>query len=252
MMELRCLLYVHVGGKIVRGEHVEYVKGVRAECKVDPDSFSYYDLIEVVDQCFHTSTFAESYNYIIKPIPDQTMWVHTDFDPISPPPLRKKSGRPKKSRRKGHDEPKNPSRGVRKHYTTLKCGLCKQPGHNARTCSKKSTNASGEQREEEKEEEEDQEVLTVVLLWLEEEEEEEQEVLTLGYKEEEAVQGLSLGWNFSTRLGNAMFVTQPSKSSATSCGSGSGIGSATMQGTTTLNQYLQGATSTPSTQKSTT
>lgn len=43
-----------------------------------------------------------------------------------------------------------------------------------------------------REEEEDQEVLTVVLLCLEEEEEQEEEVLTLGYKEEEAVQGLSL------------------------------------------------------------
>ncbi|KAH7842162.1 hypothetical protein Vadar_002142 [Vaccinium darrowii] len=48
MVELRCLLYIHVGGQIVRGEHVEYVKGVRAKNKGDPDSFSYYDLMEVI------------------------------------------------------------------------------------------------------------------------------------------------------------------------------------------------------------
>ncbi|XP_058217631.1 uncharacterized protein LOC131328749 [Rhododendron vialii] len=105
--------------------------------KSDPEDY--------VDQCFHQSTFARTYSFTIKPIPDQTMWVRTDFDPISPPPFRAKSGRPKKNRRKGPDEPKTTSSGVRKYYTTLKCGQCKQPGHNARTCPHKSTNSTGEQ-----------------------------------------------------------------------------------------------------------
>ncbi|KAH7834228.1 hypothetical protein Vadar_013947 [Vaccinium darrowii] len=48
MVDLRCMLYVHVGGKIVKGNQIEYVKGVKAECKVDPDSFSYYDLLETI------------------------------------------------------------------------------------------------------------------------------------------------------------------------------------------------------------
>ncbi|KAH7859750.1 hypothetical protein Vadar_004989 [Vaccinium darrowii] len=92
------------------------------------------DLEQYVDKYYHCSTFGRTHNHIIKPIPDQTMWVRTEYDPINPPPLRKRSGRPKKNRRKGEDEPKTSS-GVRKHYTTLRCGKCKQPGHNARTCS---------------------------------------------------------------------------------------------------------------------
>ncbi|XP_058217476.1 uncharacterized protein LOC131328558 [Rhododendron vialii] len=103
------------------------------------------DPLDFVDECFHISTFAKIYNFNIKPIPDQTMWVHTEFDPIGPPPLRKKSGRPKKNRRKGHDEPKKPNGGVRKYYTTLKCSICKQPGHNARTCSQKANSTTVDQ-----------------------------------------------------------------------------------------------------------
>ncbi|KAH7859412.1 hypothetical protein Vadar_000761 [Vaccinium darrowii] len=280
---------------------------------------------EYVDQCFHCSTFAKSYNYIIKPIPDQTMWVHTEFDPISPPPLRKKSGRPKKNRRKANDEPENPKRGgVRKHYTTLKCRLCKQPGHNARTCSKKSTTA-GDQghaledgmaaRESERgpnnngaqsvvagrgrgggrgrgrgrsgERGRGRSGQTAIEVGGRGEGIGGRKGENIGYRgrggglhighrgggrgpnkgkestDNVQVQkgkepmtkgnaprvGLPKAWNFSTRVGNAIFTTQPAGSSAASCGSGS----ATMPGTrTALNQYSQGATSTPSTQKSTT
>ncbi|GFY87401.1 hypothetical protein Acr_05g0010400 [Actinidia rufa] len=48
---------------------------------------------------------------------------------------RKKAGRPKKNRKKAEDEPKNPIQ-VRKHYTSLRCGKCKEVGHNSRTCQK--------------------------------------------------------------------------------------------------------------------
>ncbi|XP_058219477.1 uncharacterized protein LOC131330023 isoform X2 [Rhododendron vialii] len=54
------------------------------------------------------------------------------------------------------------------------------------------------------------------------------------------------GWRRSTRMGNALFWTQPeTTSSAASCGSGGGSGSATMPTT-------QPSSSTPSTQKSAT
>lgn len=46
MVDLRCTLKIHVGGQIVRGTQVEYVEGVMATSKVDPDSFTYYDLME--------------------------------------------------------------------------------------------------------------------------------------------------------------------------------------------------------------
>ncbi|KAI8557039.1 hypothetical protein RHMOL_Rhmol05G0303300 [Rhododendron molle] len=51
------------------------------------------------------------------------------------------------------------------------------------------------------------------------------------------------GWRRSTRMGNAIFWTQPETSSAASCGSGGGSGSTTIPST-------QPSSSTPSTQKS--
>ena len=99
-----------------------------------------------VDKCYHQSTFAKTYDQIIKPIPDETMWVRTSYDPIHPPPHRARSGRPKKNRRKGDDEPKTKAKGgVRRYHTTLKCGKCKQPGHNARTCKQPGTNTTMEE-----------------------------------------------------------------------------------------------------------
>ncbi|KAG5562740.1 hypothetical protein RHGRI_005463 [Rhododendron griersonianum] len=59
------------------------------------------------------------------------------------------------------------------------------------------------------------------------------------------------GWRRSTRLGNAVFWSQPSSSSAASCASASGSGSAIMPTTPIPRLDSQGACSTPSsTQKS--
>ncbi|XP_058222904.1 uncharacterized protein LOC131332622 [Rhododendron vialii] len=60
------------------------------------------------------------------------------------------------------------------------------------------------------------------------------------------------GWRRSTRIGNAFFWNQAASSSAASCGSGSGSGSATMPNTHIPRLDSQGATSTPSTQRSAT
>ncbi|XP_058217368.1 uncharacterized protein LOC131328440 [Rhododendron vialii] len=103
------------------------------------------DPLDFVHECFHISTVANIYNFIIKPLPDQTMWIHTPFNPIGPPPLRKKSGRPKKNRRKGDDEPNKPNGDVRRYYTTLKCRVCKQPRHNAKTCPQKANDTTVDQ-----------------------------------------------------------------------------------------------------------
>ncbi|KAI8550550.1 hypothetical protein RHMOL_Rhmol06G0116200 [Rhododendron molle] len=49
------------------------------------------------------------------------------------PSLRRPPGRPKKARRKGVDEEKNPHL-VRRTHQSLKCSNCNQYGHNTRTC----------------------------------------------------------------------------------------------------------------------
>ncbi|KAG5538185.1 hypothetical protein RHGRI_018937 [Rhododendron griersonianum] len=45
MVDLRCTLNIHVGGKVVRGSQSEYLNGVIAEMKIDPDSFTFYEFI---------------------------------------------------------------------------------------------------------------------------------------------------------------------------------------------------------------
>lgn len=102
---------------------------------------------DFVDNFYHKEIFFKAYNQVIYPIPNMTMWVNTEGDVILPPKIRIAPGRPKKARRRGVDQPKNPN-VVRKHCAPVKCGKCKQEGHNSRTCkvildsnnAKKSTN----------------------------------------------------------------------------------------------------------------
>ncbi|KAG5531442.1 hypothetical protein RHGRI_026154 [Rhododendron griersonianum] len=50
MVDLRCTLLMRVGGRLVRGLQSEYLNGVIAETKVDPDSFSFYELMDIIRQ----------------------------------------------------------------------------------------------------------------------------------------------------------------------------------------------------------
>ncbi|KAI8551959.1 hypothetical protein RHMOL_Rhmol06G0227900 [Rhododendron molle] len=93
--------------------------------KRQPESF--------VHPFFHKETYMRSYAAIINPIPDQTLWVHTESDAIMAPSLRRPPGRPKKARRKAVDEEKNPHLARRTHQS-LKCSTCNEYGHNTRTC----------------------------------------------------------------------------------------------------------------------
>ena len=52
-----------------------------------------------VNLFYHRETYIRCYASIVNPIPDQSMWVVTEFDAIMPPPLRRPAGRPKKVRR---------------------------------------------------------------------------------------------------------------------------------------------------------
>ncbi|KAG5543759.1 hypothetical protein RHGRI_016497 [Rhododendron griersonianum] len=50
-LDFRCTLEIHVRGKLMRGAQVEYLGGVIAQSKVDPDFFSFYDLMTVIKEC---------------------------------------------------------------------------------------------------------------------------------------------------------------------------------------------------------
>lgn len=84
--------------------------------RVRPEDYiSYY---------YHTETFKA--------------WLRTEYEDIMPPPYRRKTGRPRKSRRRGEDETTNPNRSKRdwsrKKPEMTRCSRCKTIGHNVRTC----------------------------------------------------------------------------------------------------------------------
>ncbi|KAI8550495.1 hypothetical protein RHMOL_Rhmol06G0111400 [Rhododendron molle] len=87
---------------------------------------------DFISPYYLTETFRNSYAYLINPIPDKSMWVHTEYDDIMPPPYKRKSSRYKKVRRKGADE-ESLSVQINKGNVS-KCRKCNQPGHNSRTC----------------------------------------------------------------------------------------------------------------------
>ena len=67
------------------------------------------------------------------PIPDQSHWPLSDLEKLSPPPLRKSAGRPKKQRRRTIDELPDGSRMTR-HGQLNHCSKCGQNGHKFTTC----------------------------------------------------------------------------------------------------------------------
>ncbi|XP_075110256.1 uncharacterized protein LOC142181256 [Nicotiana tabacum] len=93
---------------------------------------------DFVHPFYHVSTFKKAYSGTIIPIPDQSQWEIAPGDPILPPEASdNKPGRPRKSRKKGIDEPINPNK-VRKFDYPHECSNCHEIGHNKKTCKNPS------------------------------------------------------------------------------------------------------------------
>ena len=90
------------------------------------------------DAYFSKATYFRAYSELIHPIPDVSLWPPLEVTPSSvlPPPLRRLPGRPKKNRRREADEGAPASQNRRS--STLRYTLCKQYGHNMRTCQRGS------------------------------------------------------------------------------------------------------------------
>ncbi|KAG5562739.1 hypothetical protein RHGRI_005462 [Rhododendron griersonianum] len=69
-LDLRCTLLAHVGGKLLRGAHWEYKDGVTVEIKVDPDSFTFYELMDVIREIGYTVQDDNISVYYTLPVPD--------------------------------------------------------------------------------------------------------------------------------------------------------------------------------------
>ncbi|KAF8408008.1 hypothetical protein HHK36_007148 [Tetracentron sinense] len=92
------------------------------------------NLEEYCDEYYSKATYLRAYGGIIHPISDESMWPVGNHEVVEPPPFRRLPGRPKKNRRRELDEPTPGSQSRRS--STIRCCICKQFGHNKRTCQR--------------------------------------------------------------------------------------------------------------------
>ncbi|KAK4836162.1 hypothetical protein QYF36_019367 [Acer negundo] len=83
--------------------------------------------LKVIDEIKQTSLEAHAYL-------NKNLWLNENFETILPPIRKMGVGKPRLSRRRGSTEPKKVQRSV-----GFKCGICKEVGHNSRTCKNTST-----------------------------------------------------------------------------------------------------------------
>jgi hypothetical protein len=90
--------------------------------------------------------YKKAYDPVIYLMPSKKQWVTTQHDMLEPPIARVAPGRPKKLRKMGVDEsrdPKNPHK-MRKFEAKTKCSKCRARGHNKRVCPINSSQVSVE------------------------------------------------------------------------------------------------------------
>ncbi|CAH9070161.1 unnamed protein product [Cuscuta europaea] len=88
---------------------------------------------DFVHQYFTREYFFKAYEYEINPMGSTNFFPKADNVLIQPPILKRPPGRPKKQRHKSSLEGRDPHKAKRK-YGVIKCGKCRQLGHNKRSC----------------------------------------------------------------------------------------------------------------------
>ncbi|KAL2930320.1 Regulatory solute carrier protein family 1 member 1 [Bienertia sinuspersici] len=88
-----------------------------------------HDPHHYVSTWYSVATYKQCYSHAINSIPDAEHWPEIDQPTIHAPTMKRGIGRPSRQRKRADDEPRKEKRS-----TTVKCSLCKQYGHNSRTC----------------------------------------------------------------------------------------------------------------------
>ncbi|KAK3183074.1 hypothetical protein Dsin_030360 [Dipteronia sinensis] len=88
---------------------------------------------DYVDDYLKKLAYLRTHSYNFHTIPDKNLWPNGNFETVLPPIRNRGVGRPRLSRRRGSNEPKKMQKSV-----GFRCGICKEVGHNSRTCINKS------------------------------------------------------------------------------------------------------------------
>lgn len=91
---------------------------------------------QFVDHWYTKTTYVKAYTYYIQPVPGRELWEPTGKEKIEPPEFRKMPGRPPKARRKDKNEVKK-TENLHRVGRKMRCGVCKEYGHNSRSCPMK-------------------------------------------------------------------------------------------------------------------
>ncbi|RYQ97220.1 hypothetical protein Ahy_B08g093241 [Arachis hypogaea] len=97
------------------------------------------DVKNYVNKCYRKETYVDCYQHVIYPVNGPNLWARTEIDDVLPLVFRKPIGRPKLSRNKTGDEPRNngPLAKLSRTGQQQNCSYCFALGHNKRTCPRK-------------------------------------------------------------------------------------------------------------------
>ncbi|XP_031397476.1 uncharacterized protein LOC116208272 [Punica granatum] len=101
---------------------------------------------DFVHPWYSRSTHEQLYGFFIKPTAGEEYWTKSNEDPVQPPKLKRPPGRPKKQRKKGAEEPKDPYK-LKRSLGPIVCGKCGGSKHNIRTCKGPSIASSSKKKE---------------------------------------------------------------------------------------------------------
>lgn len=97
--------------------------------------FKTNSLEDYIANCYSVEEFKKTYSYFLEPVEGMNSWRMSDRPKLKAPGYIRMPGRPKKERRREATEAPKGSR-MSKVGTVIRCGKCKQIGHNKSTCQR--------------------------------------------------------------------------------------------------------------------
>ncbi|XP_057793981.1 uncharacterized protein LOC131010465 [Salvia miltiorrhiza] len=103
--------------------------------------YSKLDPLSVMSIWYHKSSYMKTYEHSVQPVPGVKFWKINEDDCLEPPPVEKKTGRPKKMRVRAPNEPRRSNKLSRKGQKQH-CCICKSVSHKKGQCPEKPSQVS--------------------------------------------------------------------------------------------------------------